>query len=242
MGGPGSGRRPRALLELHKHSDRQLSPDEELHKRIIYPLLLVEGEAAAIISSDQEGDSGSYQTYALGEIAAKGKATPTRGWAVNMTMLRFEPDKAGMISTMKTIPGVIQNLSEEVRDGYQLALIALRDEVKYEMRYQIYDPSLHQNIRPLDQVYCIGAGRTAFPFTIDTDIIKAINFPVNGRLDVVGGFSYYHLSVDPCNGRVCGRLVVHPAGADGPVLLSIAPRWDHTTIREFLAEVKSTTP
>ncbi len=238
MGGPGSGRRPRALLELHKHSDRQPSPDEELHKRIIYPLLLTEGEVAAIISSDQEADGGSYQTYALGEIAVKSEAAPARGRAVNVTMLRFEPDKTGMISTMKTIPGVIKDLSEEVRDGYRLVLVALRDEVKYEMQYQIYDPSLHQNIRPLDQVYCIGASRTAFPFTITTDIIEAINFPVNGRLDVVSRFSRYHLSADPLSNRVSGCLVVHPNGADGPVLLSIAPRWDHTTIREFLAGVK----
>lgn len=181
MGGPGSGRRPRLVLAGGGNnqpacaagcslSAAPATPDD-LYRRIIYPLVAVEDGIGAVVCSKQDESGTSYRTLALCELRK-----PKRGQGVRVAMMRYEVGEEGLAGTARVISGTVEAVSPEPVDGFCLAAVRLRDEVKYEYTYRLYDPAVHREVRPLDTVYCITPDEE-WTFAIQQSIITHLNAP-----------------------------------------------------------------
>lgn len=211
MGGPGSGRRPAVILR----EDHVQQKHEFDYKDIIYPLVSVNGiYIGSIISSKQEENGTQYETYALCEFA---EAIEDK--YVRLIMTRYEPYSDGLLGSIKTVFGVIEEVGDTVKDGRVLTLIRLLDEVNYDEVYEIYTYNKFGPIRPLQEVFSIKlAGRGVFYTT--KSIINDVNFPIG-------------VTVSPKPEKNESSLIVGIFD-NIPVLLGIWPRWSWQEVLEFV--------
>ena len=214
MGGPGSGRRPRLVLAGGGSGQPACTtgcslsaapavPDD-LYRRIIYPLVAVEDGIGAVVCSRQDESGASYRTLALCELRK-----PKKGQGVRVAMMRYEVGEEGLMGAVRVISGTVEAVSPEPVDGFCLAVVRLRDEVKYEHTYRLYDPAVHREVKPLDTVYYITPDEE-WTFAIQQSIIIHLNTPAK-RGTGIGVAAAFRWKLEDAS------LVVWPAAE--PVLL-----------------------
>lgn len=169
MGGPGSGRRPKLVV------DNTVQLQDAAYKRFIYPAVMVDMKwKGAVISSRQSPGQVGYTTYALCEV----EPDDIRDERVNLWMVRYEPSGEGLLTHVHSVPGTIECIGDKVVDGYALALIRLADEINYPEAYSLYHPDTSTVIEPLEDVYLITSSHSKSAlFTFHHGIISSISYP-----------------------------------------------------------------
>lgn len=211
MGGPGSGRRPALVV------NNPVKPQEAQYKKFIYPAVMIDQEwCGAIISSKQEPGKVAYTTCVLCEL----RPDEIQDMRVNVWMTQYEPTEEGLLGSVHSVPGIVEYISDEYKNGYALALVKLMDDVNYANVYDIYSPSTCETVEPLEEVYIATPSfYEGALYTFHPGIVSNITYPDGIRV-----------TPNLTSGNKSGCIVVRRKPK--AELLAILPRWQFWDLLE----------